>query len=307
MLVDSYLLYRNDSKARASVIDSKERPGLTEEKERYIIFCDNDLKISIDKTTGLLSSFAGSDEEHLISGPWLNLRTMGNERISASHHINDYGVGWKLRSVSVRKAEEMVEVMITGDYEGIRDVTFKVNVMADGSILTDCKLKNMPEELIRELGVKYMFENIFDTLSWRRDAYWSFYPEGHLSAPEGKVQLYANNVNRYREAPIKDWQFDTKSFFYNGTDDETPDLLTNISRATKENIFEYNLLMGEAGKISVMGSGSESCRIDRHSGNIWLYVSNMIDYPDLSWGNYQRNITLRGTQTLKSRMRISLF
>jgi hypothetical protein len=114
-------------------------------------------------------------------------------------------------------------------------------------------------------------------------------------------------VNRYREAPIKDWQFDTKSFFYNGNDDEAPDQLTNVSRATKENIFEYNLFLGEDGKISVMGSGSESCRIDRHSGNIWLYVSNMIDYPDLSWGNYQRNITFRGTQTLKSRMRISLF
>jgi hypothetical protein len=307
MLVDSYLLQRNDSRSTTTVNESKGKPGLTEEKERYIISCDSDLKISIDKTTGLLSSFSGTEEVHLMSGPWLNLRTMGHERIYSSHHIKDYGAGWKLGSVSVRKAEKEVEVMIAGDYDGIRDVEFKVRIMADGSVSTECTLKKIPDELIRELGIKYMFENVFDTLSWNRDTYWSFYPEDHLSAAGGKVQLYTDNLNRYREAPAKEWQFDTKSFYYNGTDDETPDQLTNISRATKENIFEYKLCLIGDGEISVAGSGSESCRIDKQSDNIWLYISNMIDYPDLSWGNYQRNITLKGDQNLKSRMRIRLF
>jgi hypothetical protein len=232
---------------------------------------------------------------------------MGEERIYSSHNINDYSNGWELRSLSFGTVENAVELKIRGDYSEIRDVEFHLLFMADGSVSSDCKLRNIAQELIREIGIKYMFENVFDTLSWKRDPYWSVYPEDHQSAPEGKVPLYTSKLKMYREAPGKEWQYDTKSFYYNGTEDEIPELLTNVARGTKENIFEYNLFLNGKGKISVDGSGSESCRIDKKSGKIWLCISNMIDYPDLSWGNYQRNIILRGEQNLKSRMRISLF
>ena len=307
MLTDSYMLYRNNKESKLAANEPGGKPGLSEDSERYIISCDNDLKIYIDKASGLLSSFVVSNEEHVISGPYLNLRTLGKERIYSSHNINDYSTGWELRSLSAGTVENAVEVRIKGDYPAIRDVEFYLLIMADGSVSSDCTIKNIPPELIREVGIKYMFDNVFDSLSWKRDPYWSVYPEDHQSAPAGKVPLYTGKLKKYREAPGKEWQYDTKSFYYNGTDDETPDLLTNVARGTKENIFEYNLFMAGKGEIRVDGSGSESCRIDKQSDSIWLYISNMIDYPDLSWGNYQRNIILSGNQNLKSRIRISLF
>jgi hypothetical protein len=306
MLTDSYMLYRNNTESKVAANKPAGKPGLSEDGKRYIIACDNDLKIFIDKASGLLSSFIVSNEEHFISGPYLNLRTIGEERIYSSHNINDHSTGWELRSLSARTVENAVEIRIKGDYTTIRDVEFHLLVMADGSVSSDCTLKNIPPELIREIGIKYMFDNVFDSLSWKRDPYWSAYPEDHQSAPAGKVPLYTDKLNKYREAPGKEWQYDTKSFYYNGTDDEIPDLLTNVARGTKENIFEYNLFLAGKGEIRVDGDGSESCRIDKQAGSIWLYISNMIDYPDLSWGNYQRNIILSGNQNLKSRIRISL-
>ncbi len=93
---------------------------------------------------------------------------------------------------------------------------------------------------------------------------------------------------------MKEWQYDKKSFFYNGTDNESSDELINIARATKENVKEYTL-SGKGKKcISVHGNGDISYRIEKRDNKMCLYLSNAIDKPDLSWGNYSRNIKTKG-------------
>ena len=93
---------------------------------------------------------------------------------------------------------------------------------------------------------------------------------------------------------MKEWQYDKKSFFYNVTGNESSNELINTARATKENIFEYTL-SGKSNKfISVYGDGDISCRIEKRDNKMCLYLSNAIDYPDLSWGNYSRNIKTKG-------------
>jgi hypothetical protein len=111
-------------------------------------------------------------------------------------------------------------------------------------------------------------------------------------------------MKRYREPPQKDWRYDTKSFFYNGIDDESTDKITYVAKSTKENILGYTLRIRGDGTIEVVGAGRVACRIARRDNKINLYIDNEIDYPDLSWGNYQRDITLDKIYSGKIKLRI---
>jgi hypothetical protein len=106
--------------------------------------------------------------------------------------------------------------------------------------------------------------------------------------------LYTDSPKSYRRAPAKAWEDDTKSFFYEGTGDETSAELTSMAKATKEHITVYSLNGKDRLDLSVDGDGRMSCRIARIEGRIELMINGLLDYPDLSWGNYQRNIASGG-------------
>jgi hypothetical protein len=63
-----------------------------------------------------------------------------------------------------------------------------------------------------------------------------------------------------------------------------------MAKATKEHITVYSLNGKDRPGLSVDGDGRKSCRIARNEGRIELMINDMLDYPDLSWGNFQRNI-----------------
>ena len=291
-LVDKYLILHHKEESSQEITRPDGEIILTRDKEQYIISCENSVKLYIDRNTGLFSHFSVSDEKYMFSGPYLNLRTRGEEKIYSSHRINDYGSGWKLKTLSVDKKENLLAISAKGVYATPIEVEFLIRVFADGSINTTYTVSEMPDEFIRELGIKYLMEDIFDTLSWNRNTYWSFYPSDHLSAGKANVSLFTANPKTYREVPEKDWPYDTKSFYYEGTQDERAGQLCRIAKATKENVREYDLRMKGGGHVVVVGKGREGCRIDRKENRIRLYLNNELDYPDLSWGNFQRNLTM---------------
>jgi hypothetical protein len=134
-------------------------------------------------------------------------------------------------------------------------------------------------------------EDIFDSISWKRQSYWSYYPPDHLSAQRGIVSLYPETLKSYRTEPEKNWNSDMKSFYYNGIDDEIADeQFSYIAKSTKENIIEYDLIQSNHKVISIQSNGMVSCRIAKVKEKVNLLISNEIDYVDLSWGNLQRDI-----------------
>jgi hypothetical protein len=154
-------------------------------------------------------------------------------------------------------------------------------------------ITGIPGEYIRELGIKLVFEGQADSISWRRSAYWSSYPDGFISGATGSAVLYSPVLNRFGQEPQKDWLEDYKSFYYEGPDDESYGAgLTRVVKAAKENIYEYSLLAGGEKLITVLSNGTAGCRIAREDSKFTLYINGMLDYPDLGWGNYQRNIVL---------------
>jgi beta-galactosidase len=292
-LVDCYGLRIKSDKH----VEIEKRPleeiRLIENENDITIVCENESRVVFDKSTGLITKIQSSNDTLALSGPFLNLRTKGKSLMYSFHNIDDYGTNWKLKDFSFEQKKDMVAIFINGKTKNISSVKYKVIIHANGKIVCNYDVKNIPQEFIREIGLRFELPNEIDSLSWKRNGYWSFYSAGHLSAHKGRVSLYSDVQSTYRNSPEKQWQFDAKSFYYDGTKDElNGEQLTHIAKSTKENIREYNLFGEGKKKFSVLGSGDVSCRIAKDGDKIQLYANNKMDYVDLSWGNYQRNLKL---------------
>jgi hypothetical protein len=261
------------------------------EGKNYIITCSDSLKLIFDSSAGLFSSYEMRSVRKNFSGPYINLRIQQPEMPVSSDATDKTAGYWKPGSFTFKKGKDNVTLSVNGSSGSGIDVSFNINVVSDGTIRTEFQVKNIPDGKVREAGLRFIFENDFDSLSWKRIPYWSSYPEGHLSGAEGNVQLYTTDNKSYREFPDKEWQYDKKSFFYDGIKDETSGELINIARATKENITEYSLKIKNGGKLTVPGNGDKSCRIARNGDSINLFINDLTGYPDLGWGNYCRNIS----------------
>jgi hypothetical protein len=256
----------------------------------YLIKCNNGLVFHIDRNTGLFTTLENQAGKNSFSGPFINFRVLGGLVNNSSYFISDICGNWKLNSLKAVQTDDAVTVSVNGEYSGKIRAAFKIRVSADGTISTEYQASGLPKNLIREAGIRFRCDNIFDTLTWKRNTYWPGYPAEHLSASEGIVPLFIPANNKYRQEPAKGWAYDKKSFFYNGTADETENQLVNIARATKENILEYGLKLKSGGKLTVYGKGDKSCRISLEDDKIILMINDITDYPDIAWGNYSANI-----------------
>ncbi len=264
---------------------------LKTESNEYLIKCENGLEFHIDRNTGLFTSFENQSGKNSFSGPYINFRVLGEQVNYSSFFISDICTDWKMSQVKAEQTGNNVTYTFNGEYTGKIKADFSVVISADGSITTEYNVAGLPGSFIRESGIRFLCDNMFDTLSWKRDPYWPGYPEDHLSAAEGIVPLFIPANNNYRQEPVKEWSFDKKSFFYNGTSDETENQIINTARSTKENILEYSLKIRSGGSITVHGKGDKSCRIVQSDDRIILMVNDITDYPDIAWGNYSARLT----------------
>jgi hypothetical protein len=271
---------------------------ITEDKDNLTVLCAGGMQLLFDKSSGLLQKVVTAVDTFTLQGPFLNLRSRGPEIAYTYHEIRDHGTGWKAEGFSWDTTGEDVMVSIMGVYEEGIKVQFVLDISAAGKIRLSYRVDGISREYIREMGVKWILEDRYDSLSWRREPYWTNYPPRHLSAPSGKAALYPGIMNIYREKPVKEWAGDSKSFYYDGTDNEQPVMrLTNIARATKENVYDYSLLKNGHKVLSVAGKGEQGCRLARNGSDLVLFINSKLDYVDLGWGNYQRNIMLKNVWT----------
>ena len=182
--------------------------------------------------------------------------------------------------------------LVKGLSDGKIKAAYKISINSESVMNIEYEFSGLPADLIREAGIQFIAGDLFDTLRWKRETYWKGYAGNNLSGPEGRVALYSDLNKKYRSEPQKDWIFDKKSFFYNGTGDETADQLTNVARSTKEDIYEYALHLKTGGEVNVSSNAEKSCRIARHDEGIRLFINDIVDYPDIAWGNYSANVSL---------------
>jgi len=293
LLIDKYALRLNSTGKSIEADDPGEEIKITENKNTLTITCRQNIKIVFNKKTGLMHEIVNMTDTFLIAGPIIHLRQKGKPVMYSYHQIEDYGENWELIDLSHKKGNNNVVINIKGEYNSKIPADFKITITPDGIIKTHYRVSKIPNEFIREIGVRFELEDDFDSLSWTRKSYWSIYPPDHLSAQNGTVSLYSETLKSYRTEPQKNWNLDMKSFYYDGIDHERGrEQLSFIAKSTKENIKEYNLIKNNDGVISVQSNEMVSCRLAKIKDKINLCINNDFDYVDLSWGNYQKDIKI---------------
>lgn len=298
-LIDIYELQLNpvkpDKKDILSGPDNSE-VRITEHSNNIVVSTDG-LIIEIDKKTGLLGSIFTSDNKYSFRGPYLNMRTIGKAIIYSSNEIEDFDKSWILNKIDHELKNNIAHITISGTYSDTIEVIYNLEFTSAKLMKTRYRILNPSGKLIRELGVKYIVENVYTGLSWNRKTYWTIYPENHLSAPIGEINLYPKSLLEYRKKPIMSWQENYKSFYYNGLSDKSSGIqLLYEAKATKENIYSYSLNKKKNKPIfTVKADGDVACRLNRLYDELVLYISNIWDYVDLSWGNFQNNIKLQSS------------
>jgi hypothetical protein len=297
-LIDKYVL-RN----KYSDIDGDESVSIQsiqfEERQNWLyVICEKNTRIVFNKKTGLLHEIQKLSDTISVSGPFLNLRTKGKTIRNTYNEINDHTQNWILKDFDYRQADQHVIINVKGNYDFNLPVEFNIRVNSNGKVKVQYEVYNIPEEFIREIGIKFELEEAMDSLSWTRKGYWSFYPMDHLSSETGAAALSTVNPQKYRSYPGLDWNLDAWSFYYDGTKSEPFNSnLSYLARSTKENVLEYKFLKNKRSQFSVLGEGQISCRVAENNNKFLLYINNEMDYIDLAWGNYQKNIILNRKYT----------
>jgi hypothetical protein len=249
----------------------------------------NGFKAQLDKTTGLLENIVSKNDTIIKSGPWFHFR----------YPVKDH---WSVVPLSENKNNlktERIDYEVNDGYlnihsEGLTDklkFNYNIKIDANGIIIIVYNIAGIDEKIhVEEIGLKFITGNDFDTLKWNRNSYWNSYPAVQIGIPEGKVSLKEINKNNYRREPAPIWEFDNKSFYYNGLDESAS--LSYIAGSMKENIYYYTLSTPGKSGVIVYSQADKACRLATKTNGYILYIDKLWDYNSLNWGNYMKNMQL---------------
>jgi beta-galactosidase len=285
-LIDEYNLRLGK---REALLPSTESGNIkiTELREGKVRIEGNMFSALLNKTTGLLEDIVSENDTLIKSGPWLHYRYPATSHWSVVP-MTEIKNSWKPEKVTYNGKEGYFNVRTKGSYKTI-NIDFNVKIYENGTMIIAYNINGIPvKSPVQEFGLKFLTGNEFDTLRWDRKSYWNAYPPFHLGIPEGEVSLYQINKNRYREKPSGIWEFDSKSFYYDGLVEKGS--LSYITSSMKENIYSYSLSTPDKSVLTVYSAADKACRIARNDKDNYLYINRFWDYTSLNWGNYMKNI-----------------
>ena len=292
-VVDAYQLSMEGLVEDKADLFNTDGPVTLKEADNRFIVAGDSFRITFDKETGLITSYNRNGHRVLSSGPHLNLRTAGSARTHSVKHIIDRAPEWKLDWFSKTYTKGFVNIFMMGHYDSLK-VSFKILINGQGNLLIAYTLQNQIPEPIQELGLQFIVPDNYDALVWNRNSYWTVYPENHIGRAEGKVPLYNEETPMpYRQEPQQPWSDDAWNFYYDGMfPDKSAKRLTNVAKATKENILHYQLQSSELKTaFSVVSDGSAACRISKdQEDSLDLKINQLWDYINISWGNYWKKL-----------------
>ena len=269
-----------------------------ERSDSMILINGNGFKVTFDPSTGLIAGAEAHGKKLIEKGPFLNLyinlnHLSGAEVRKTANHITTSPAEWKSESFSYRPDKDGVSVLTQGRYGNIR-ADFRIRITARGELLVDYCTEGAPNGYLRETGIAFTLPADMERLTWHRNGYWNYYPEGEMSGNKGETPLYESEQAAYGQRPRQPWQADTHEYYYwadAGACCKQP--LTRTAKSMKENIYCYTLYTrGRKGSLSVLSpQGQTACRLNKGTDEqLTLYVNNRWDYPEIAWGNYCKTL-----------------
>jgi beta-galactosidase len=193
--------------------------------------------------------------------------------------------------MTLQRNQTDVRMLVDGR-SGQMAVHFEIMVNGNGKIRTSYEIQNLPEKF-REVGIRYIVDRELTSLSWKRDALYSLYPDDHIGRPVGTASKASPSGHReaYRVKPMHPWSLDTRDYFFYGKEGRLSALAVPVDfKTTKENILSYSLTdSGTLRGITVKSDAAVAARaLANEDGTTTIVIMNDWNYANLRWGNYER-------------------
>lgn len=278
----------------------KQKSSLSiEETSEQLLVKGENFKVPFNKTTGLIHNAVSNGQVIIEKGPFLNMDINLNHLTGAEvrKSANKYLVAdadWQKKDLTWEKKENHILVKLSGTYQTVQ-IDMEILFTPEGKMEIDYITNGQPNGYLRETGIKFYLPETLNHLKWRRNGYWSYYPENEFAGNEGETSLYKTKQVKYGEYPVQPWSDDTHNYYYwadAGANCQKP--LTQKAKGMKENIWYYTLSMDNKvnNSISVISKdASIACRTNKLANEqVVLYINNRWDYPEIAWGNYCKTI-----------------
>ena len=235
----------------------------------------------ISRRTGQIVKATHKGQSVLVGGPVLMVlpsrdypMTPGfpDPRPQSFDVLNTLCSEWKATSVSATQSAGAVEIVVAGQYKEATG-SYAIRVDGDGDAAISYRFTYTAAEKIaaRQIGIVFYAPRPCDTLTWKRKAQWSVYPEDHVGRPEGKTKALPDPslVGKagswmevaYREKPAWPWFMDANA------------LGTRDFRATRRNILRASLKDSAGNGITVLSDGEQHARSFLDGNRIGLLVA----------------------------------
>jgi hypothetical protein len=236
----------------------------------------------VSRQTGQIVKATRKGKPVLVGGPVLMVlptkdypMTPGfpDPRPQSSDILNTLCSDWKATSVTATQSAGAVEIVVAGKYKEAAG-SYTIRIDGDGAAHVSYRFTYTAAEKItvRQAGMVFYVPRQCDTLTWKRKALWSVYPEDHIGRPEGVAKALPDPslVGKagswmevaYRQKPSWPWFMDANA------------LGSRDFRATRTNILRASLKDDSGDGITVLSDGSQHTRSFLDGNRIGLLVAS---------------------------------
>lgn len=292
--IDRYLFRIRPEQARLPQNRNNDHPTCQETADAIDIRTANGL-FSISKQSGLFTA-ERDGKPILISSPTLMVLPLNGEgegiqMTGKNQKFTPYNAlceEWNAQSVACVTAGDSVCVTVKGRYkeaEGTLEYRFRAN----GELTVAYDFILLGDVSPRQTGLVFTLPASFTNLSWKRDGYWSVYPQGHIGALEGRAEAFdaelpVSGLAGPSKPPAVPWSLDQTAAG------------SNLFRSTKEHIRHAALKDADQTTVAVRSDGTQHIRAWIDNNTIRLLVA---DYNNAGKENYLIPHAEKGYKPLK--------
>jgi beta-galactosidase len=219
--------------------------------------------VNVDQKTGMMKAIGKNGKSSILTGPELMLLPAnddscgGNQMLGMEQEVAlsiDACHDWKATAVTAQETGTGVEIRIEGSYteaKGFYNLSFSDDGMLSvhyAFVVTEQGKCNP-----RQIGVVFGLPAECQTISWRRKAFWSSYPDDHIGRPKGAAAAFEKGLSHSglagpRVEPNWSWSRDVGKYG------------SNDFRSTKMNVIEAALLSSAGNGVRMLSDGSQHVR-----------------------------------------------
>jgi hypothetical protein len=275
------------------------------QNDSIISLKQNKLNIQLKKLTGQLLGLIENGQMILAGNPKLLVHIPDTEENPFNAKSESTSEDMVIYDSRININDPKNVVVESSGFVNSFPFSMKINYNANGTVHVDYLIDSIKKKTL-QIGVSFLLDEAIDEIKWKRNGYWTTYPDGHLSGNEGSAMKRNNVQEPYRLKPTVEIAKSMNDYYLNQTtiQENAKFFATESYRATKENIISLKLFANGKEEIDLFSNGTKATKmnLDKH-GQQELQVLGKWDYWSLAWGNYEgsenANSTFKGDAEIR--------